>query len=107
MTVLHNTTDAEEVLQETAAVLWEKFDQYQEGTNFGAWAISIGRNKALQFLEKNRRTRQFFDKDFYDRVADYATKSTHNVDDRIHALNNCLAGISENGQKLLTMRKAW
>ena len=36
-----NRNDAEELLQETRVVLWEKFDDFAPGTNFLAWAYSI------------------------------------------------------------------
>ena len=34
-------SDADDVMQETCAVLWRKFDQFEAGTNFGAWALRI------------------------------------------------------------------
>ena len=33
--------EAEEVLQQTNLLLWEKFDQFQPGTNFRAWACKV------------------------------------------------------------------
>jgi RNA polymerase sigma-70 factor (ECF subfamily) len=104
LTVLHNNTDTEEVLQETAAVLWEKFDQYQEGSNFGAWAISIARNKALQFMQKNKQTRQIFDESFYDKVSRQAEHSSSDIHERVRALQACLEKIPEKGKKLLSMK---
>ena len=41
--------DAEDVLQEANLVLWRKFDQYQEGTNFFAWACQIIRYEVLKY----------------------------------------------------------
>jgi RNA polymerase sigma-70 factor (ECF subfamily) len=43
---------AEDLLQETSVVLWEKFDAFQEGTAFGAWARQIALN-----LVRNARRR--------------------------------------------------
>ena len=51
--LVHNEADAEDLLQDTAATLLEKFDQYEEGTNFRAWAVTIAKNKALNVLRKN------------------------------------------------------
>ena len=35
--------DAADVLQETSLVLWKRFDTYETGTNFFAWACKIAR----------------------------------------------------------------
>lgn len=32
-----NPADAEEILQDTNVVIWSKFEQFQQGTNFIAW----------------------------------------------------------------------
>ena len=102
--VLHNTNDAEDVLQETSIVLWEKFDDYQEGTNFGAWAIAIARNKSLRFMDNNKRTRQLFSNDFYKRVSELASISVGDVDQRSEALQICLEKVPDDGKELLTMK---
>jgi RNA polymerase sigma-70 factor (ECF subfamily) len=34
--LIPNAADAEDVLQDIKVALWKAFDQYQEGTNFGA-----------------------------------------------------------------------
>lgn len=46
---------AEDFLQDTYLVLWEKFDQYQPDTNFFAWAREIARNKLMNFLSKQKK----------------------------------------------------
>ena len=104
LTILHNSNDAEEVLQETASLLWGKFDEYQEGSNFGAWAVKIGRNKALQFLKKHKQTRRIFDDNFYDKVSQYAEKSSNEADARLKALKACVDKLPEHVKKLLSMK---
>ncbi len=104
MTVVHNYGDADDILQETALVLWEKFDQFQEGTSFGAWAVAIARNMALQFMQKNKRTRMIFGEEFYTQVSDYSQENTSDVSHIEKALNNCIVKLSDNNQKLLSLR---
>ena len=48
--IVHNMDDAEDVFQQTSIVLWQKFDQFAKGTDFVAWACSIARFKAINFL---------------------------------------------------------
>ena len=102
--IVHNKSDAEDIMQETAIVLWDKFDQYQEGTNFGAWAVNIARNKAFEFMRKNKRTKMFFNEEFYESVSKHALEDSTDDSDRIKALQFCLEKIPENSRKILTMR---
>lgn len=53
--LVHNLRDAEDIYQETAITLWQKFDEYQSGTNFAAWARTMARLKVLEFLRSKRR----------------------------------------------------
>ena len=49
--VVHRA-DAEDLLQETASVLWQKFHEFQPGSNFLAWAMSIARFQVRHFRRK-------------------------------------------------------
>lgn len=102
--MVHNKDNAEELVQETATVLWSKFDEYNEGSSFGAWAIAIARLKALEFLRKRQNSQMIFDDRFYELVSDRAAKSSEVLPDHIEALRKCLEKLSENQMKLLSMR---
>lgn len=102
--VVHNHDDAEELLQETASILWEQFDRFEEGTNFGAWAVAVARNKALEFLRKNKKTREVFNESFYDQVSLYAQESSRDVSERAQALEICLGKLGHKDRDLLIMR---
>ncbi len=104
LTVVHNRNDAEDILQETAIVLWEKFDEFQEGTSFGAWAVRIAGFKALEFMRHNRKTRMFFDESFYESICQEAEESTVDVPERLEALHFCLNKVPDPSKKLLAMR---
>lgn len=104
MTMVHNSNDAEDLLQETATILWENFDRFEEGTNFGAWAVTIARNKALEFLRKNRKSRMIFDDEFYQRISEYAGEASEKVSERNDALQFCLNKLPDKSRHLLAMR---
>ena len=53
--LLLNFNDAEDVFQESCVVLWQKFDEFQSGTNFLAWALRIARYKAMDFQKSRAR----------------------------------------------------
>lgn len=102
--LVHNQSDAEDLLQETAAIMWEQFDQFQEGTNFGAWAVSIARIKALEFLRQNKKSRMIFKETYYDLISNQAQQATENLADRIQMVKYCLEKLPEKDRKLLSMR---
>ena len=54
--VVHRA-DAEDLLQETASVLWRKFDEFQPGSRFDHWAYHICRLQALCYLKERRRSK--------------------------------------------------
>src|SRR5882757_3613228 len=60
LALVQNLSDAEDLYQHTALVLWEKFDQYEAGTDFGTWATSVAHFSALNFLRRQSRRRNLF-----------------------------------------------
>ncbi len=59
-TLLPTWHDVDEVLQETSMLLWKKFDQYQMGTNFFAWACVVARFEVMRYRRKKARDRHVF-----------------------------------------------
>lgn len=104
MTMVHNQTASEDLLQETAAIMWENFDQFQEGTNFAAWAIAIARNKTLEYLRENQKTKKLFQSEFYEKLSYVAEESADDHSVRIKALDNCIKKLSDNNHKLISLR---
>ena len=57
--IVGNRADADDVIQETCVVLWEKFDDFVPGTSFKKWASAVIRNVARRFAHKRRRQNGF------------------------------------------------
>lgn len=55
MVLVPNSTDARDVVQETATALWEKFDQYDREKPFVPWACRFALNEARMYLRKQAR----------------------------------------------------
>jgi len=102
--MVHNEADAEDILQDTAATMLEKFDTFEPGTNFTAWGIIIAKNKALNFIRKNAKMRPLFHNSFYTHVAELETREDERYSDRDAALDKCLKQLEESDQKILQMR---
>lgn len=68
-----NQADAEDLYQETAAVLWEKFDEFEPGTEFRRWAIRVAHLKVLNFVRRSRRRKLLFSDDVLQTIAQVHT----------------------------------
>ena len=53
--LLRDEADAEDLLQEAAQLAFERFHQFEEGTNFKAWFFRILRNRYIDILRKRKR----------------------------------------------------
>jgi RNA polymerase sigma-70 factor (ECF subfamily) len=50
-----NVADAEDIVQQTALTLWEKFDAYDPAQPFTPWACRFALNKARQWIERRQK----------------------------------------------------
>ena len=107
VTLMCGAVDAEDVFQEANVVLWQKFSQYQEGTNFFAWACQIIRNKAMKHREKRARAAQLLDPDVLDRLAGLAVEEVEYLDEfHRRVLMDCMSRLSPADRELMRQRYA-
>ena len=52
--LVHNQADAEDLFQQTVLTMWQKFDEFESGSNFIGWGCSIARNKAMNLFKSKR-----------------------------------------------------
>jgi len=95
-----NRSDAEDVFQNTSVVLWEKFDSYQPGSNFLAWACRIAYFEALYDRRKSSRVRTLSDEAWQALAADALATSEEKQDGQ-EALAECLEKLSAADRGLL------
>jgi RNA polymerase sigma-70 factor, ECF subfamily len=105
MTLLPASVDAEDVLQEANLVLWRKFDQYELGTNFFAWACQIIRYEVLKYRERRARATLFLDPDVFDQLANVAVSQVEHLDEfHRRALVDCMERLSDGDRDLMQQR---
>jgi len=98
---VHHSADAEDLFQQTAVVLWEKFSQYEPGTNFLAWAKAIASNKTLTFLRDRRRSQTRFSDVLIEQLADRGLWSAEANERKLTALAECRQKLSASDQQLV------
>src|SRR5215211_5497956 len=50
-----NVADAEDIVQQTALSLWEKFEAYDSSQPFTPWACRFALNKTKQWIERRQK----------------------------------------------------
>ena len=96
--------DADDILQETSTVLWEKFGEFDAGTNFAAWALRIARYQVMAYYSTKRRRRARLSDETIDAVVQQLAARPSRDDARSVALDGCLQGLDRGDRALLEQR---
>ncbi|MBI1370778.1 MAG: sigma-70 family RNA polymerase sigma factor [Planctomycetes bacterium] len=106
LSLVPDWTEAEEVLQETNAVLWQKFDDFEPGSNFFAWACQIVRYKVLEHQRRRARTGMHLSEQAMEAIESNTIDMADELGARQRALSSCLAKLSPADRDLIEQRYA-
>ena len=101
--LLPTAVDTDEVLQQTAIVIWRKFEQFDPETNFMKWACVISRFEALAYRRKMARDRLVFREDVMALMADEGEDEIDSREAEHVALDECLSKLSEKQRQFLIL----
>ena len=93
--------DAREVMQETAALLWRKFDELDSMENFRRWAFGVARMEALTFRRDQARDRHVFSEDLMRLLEAEAEEAAGHSDREQQALERCLQKLPQAQRTLI------
>jgi RNA polymerase sigma-70 factor (ECF subfamily) len=103
--MLHNMSDAEDIYQQTTLLMWQKFEDFQLGTDFGSWALKIAYHNIKNFQRSARRQHVFFSDAVMEKVLQcYEAHSVKDAQDRLDALGKCVQRLPERHQHILKQR---
>jgi RNA polymerase sigma-70 factor (ECF subfamily) len=103
LSLVPNWADAEEIQQETNVKLWQEFDKFELGTDFGAWARTIAWYEVMRFREREQRTRQNVSRAFLDLVAARVSSIADDSEDRSVVLAECVDDLSVFSRELVRL----
>lgn len=93
--MVQHHSDAEDVYQQVALVLWRKFDDFELGTNFAAWATKVAHLTARDFIRTRRRNAMTFSDDVLEAIAStYDPNKSWRSADTSDALASCIKKLS-------------
>ncbi len=96
-----NVADAEDIVQQTALALWEKFDAYDPAQPFTPWACRFALNKTRQWIERHQRWRALLDGDLAEELARRRGELRPEMEARLRRLEGCLARLPEEQRSLV------
>jgi RNA polymerase sigma-70 factor (ECF subfamily) len=99
-----NRHDADDVTQTLAATLWEKFDHFEEGSDFEKWAIKTARFTILAYYRDKKRSRVCFSEPLVEQVMDSAETESIDIDERADALRHCLSKLPVEHREAFSLR---
>jgi RNA polymerase sigma-70 factor, ECF subfamily len=100
--LVRDLDDAQDVFQETCAMLWQKFGQFRPGTNFTAWAFGVAQFKASEYLRSKRRYRIRFSSNFAEMLAAIELREEVKDDNAWQSyLSECIEKLPTHQQQLL------
>ena len=100
--LLPTLEDAREVMQNTAAILWKKFDQLDDPENFRRWAFGVARFEVLSYRRDKARDRHVFSEELLMQLASEAEKISEQTMDEIRASKICLNKLPEKKKALVS-----
>lgn len=101
VTLTGNFADADDVYQEVSVLLWDEFDKYEPGSDFGAWACTIARYRVLALRERNSRSKVVFCSHVLQKLEKALSDRSNDLDRRSAALGECLKELSPVNRQLM------
>lgn len=93
-----------DVIQETFLTVTLKAHTFEEGTNFRAWAFTIGRHKALQSLRERRHEGHLPPEVLEAITEDRELPVDGHDDERVSHLRDCIEMLPRNGRQMISLR---
>ena len=96
-----NVTDAEDIVQQTAIALWEKFDAYDPAQPFTPWACRFALNKARQWIERRQRWQALLQGGLAEELAQRRDELRPDLELRLNHLERCIGKLPEDQRSIV------
>jgi RNA polymerase sigma-70 factor (ECF subfamily) len=105
LTYVPNYTDADDILQNTLSILWKKFDQYEPGTDFLAYAVTIARYEIMNYYRMcSKAGKPYLGEDVQQVLERESPSVNQNFTTRVEALKECVKKLSDGEAHLVKLR---
>jgi RNA polymerase sigma-70 factor (ECF subfamily) len=95
---------AEDLVQDVAQVVAEKFAEYDRERSFTSWALGIARNRLLKYYRSRARDRLVLSEMALSKLGEALERVEQEAEDRRIALRTCLDRVAGRRRKVLELR---
>jgi RNA polymerase sigma-70 factor (ECF subfamily) len=103
MSLTGNWANADDIFQETAVVLWEKFEKFEPGTDFLSWALKIAYFQFLSHRKKQAIHSKHFSTSTLENISEITTSSAKDSVS-LESLRKCVEKLPDHSKELLSLR---
>src|SRR5687767_1231758 len=96
-----NVLDAEDIVQQTALALWEKFDSYDPSQPFTPWACRFALNKARQWMERRQRWQALLQGGLAEELLQRREELRPEIETRLKHLEGCIGKLPEGHRSIV------
>src|SRR5205809_5691994 len=96
-----NVADAEDIVQQTALSLWEKFDSYDPNQPFTPWACRFALNKTKQWIERRQRWQALLEHGLAEELAQRREELRPELETRLKHLQGCLSKLPDEQRSIV------
>ncbi|TWT78908.1 ECF RNA polymerase sigma factor SigL [Planctomycetes bacterium CA13] len=104
LSLVFDSDQADDVLQKTNIVLWEKEEQFELGSNFIAWSFRIAYFQVLAQRKQKQRERMVFDDDLIGQLAQVASQCDDTFEHRQKLMRRCLEKLNDRQREYINRR---
>ena len=104
MSLMPDSCDVDDIIQETLAVMWKHFDTFTPGTDFAAWALCIAKHQVYNYIQRKKNRRKVFSPKTLKEIEAVAEQKTKEMDVRMDALRRCLQKLTDRDRQILALR---
>lgn len=104
LTLLPDRAQAEDVVQETARLLWQKFDQFDPAQPFWPWARKFAYLEVLKVRKRDAVRAKYFSEELVEQLAEERTAQEPELAAQREALAGCLNKLDASARALLIER---
>lgn len=96
-----NVSDADDIVQQTAITLWEKFDSYDPERPFTPWACRFALNKTRQWIERRQRWQMLLNNGLAEELEQRREELRPELEVRLNRLERCLGALPTEQRALI------
>jgi len=104
LSLVRNYEDADDILQNTAKTIWQKYEDSRPINNFVSWGIQIAYYKILEYRKKKTKSGIQYDNQLFETILPIVKEQQRYSDEHLEKLSNCLKKLKPRAKELIELR---